>query len=81
MAMLDSIADGLLRECVARQAEGQDFEQIYRALLRTHELAGGGKVMTAHGESTVRSIPLRGGEFVLLYDENARRWSLQQIAI
>jgi hypothetical protein len=81
MAILDNTADGLLRECQALQAEGKDFDQIYTSLLRTNELAGSGKVMTARGETTVRSIPLRGGEFVLLYNETAGAWSLQNISL
>jgi hypothetical protein len=82
MARSESVAEELLRECVARQEEGEDFDDIYRALLRAHEaeLAAHGKVLTARGAVLVRSIPLKGGDFALIFDETRHRWSVRPLA-
>jgi hypothetical protein len=81
MASRERVAEELLRECVARQEDGEGFDEIYRALLRVHEaeLAAHGKVLTARGAALVRSIPLRGGDFALLFDETRHRWSVRPL--
>jgi hypothetical protein len=66
-----AVAAALLEDCRARQRNGEDFADIFDALLRSHDLVNGGVVVTAHGATTVRSIPLKGG-WILLFDETAR---------
>jgi hypothetical protein len=74
-----AMAEALLGECVALQEKGEDFDRIFAALLESHDLVNGGKVIAARGESRVCAVPLKGG-WILVFDQTAGRWSLDRMS-
>ncbi len=61
-----TLADELVRACVAAAGRGADFPAVWRSVLKGHHFVAGLPVQSLVAGTPVLQVPLRSGESIIV---------------